>query len=100
MTTNSNAGSSPVDRKVRGQPDKWMPFESAPNDGKQFIAWNGEEMAILNKPPGCALGRWSKHNGKWYGAMVLFKNPTHWMKKPKAPNVELTGSPPHERNKE
>ena len=77
----------PVDRKAKGLEVGWLPFDSAPKDGKQFVAWNGEEMAILNQPPGCALGCWEKHKGTWHGAMVRFNNPTHWMPKPKTPNV-------------
>lgn len=65
--------------------DGWLPFESHPRDGSQFIVWNGKEMAILNKPYGYALGRWRKIRGSWFGAMVRFDNPTHWKKKPTPP---------------
>ena len=70
---------------------RWQPIETAPNDGKQFICWNGNEMAILNQPPGCAIGRWHKTSGKWNGGFVSFDKPTHWMPIPEAPNAEIRG---------
>lgn len=66
----------------------WLPFESHPKDGSQFIVWNGEEMAILNKPTGCALGRWKKIGKSWFGCLIRFDNPAHWRKIPKPPSIE------------
>jgi hypothetical protein len=66
---------------------EWQPIETAPTNGKQFICWNGEEMLILNKPKGHALGRWEKISKKWTGSFVRFDNPTHWMPLPPPPNT-------------
>lgn len=63
----------------------WNPIETAPRDGSFFVVWNGDEMAILNWPEGCLLGRWHKRKGGWSGSSVLFPNPTHWMKRPQPP---------------
>lgn len=52
-------------------------IESAPSDGSFFICWKGKEAMILNKPKGCALGKWKKHKGEWYGSFENF-DPTHW----------------------
>lgn len=65
---------------------EWKPIETAPNDGSQFIVFNGEEMLILNQPQGCALGRWIKNKYRWYGSFVRLDNPTHWMELPEPPN--------------
>ena len=64
---------------------EWQPMDTAPNNGRRFLCWNGEEMQILNQPKGHALGRWSKVGREWRGASVRFKNPTHWMELPTAP---------------
>ena len=66
---------------------EWQPIKTMPDNGKQVIVWNGEEMQVLNMPIGCALGRWSKINGKWCGASVRFDKPTHWKSLPPPPKV-------------
>lgn len=66
----------------------WQPIETIPTDGTFVIVWNGSEMAILNKPGTCALGRWSRHKGQWYGAIQCFGSPTHWAPCPLPPSVD------------
>ena len=72
---------------------EWQPIGTAPKDGKYFICFNGDEMMILNQPPGCAIGRWHKTRGKWNGAFERFDNPTHWMPLPEAPNADIKRTP-------
>lgn len=57
---------------------EWQPIATAPQDGKPFLCWNGEEMMVLNQPKDCALGTWHLISGKWCGHIVRFNHPTHW----------------------
>lgn len=65
----------------------WKPYKSFPQNGKQYIVWNGISMAILNKPKGHALGTWVKIGNKWYGSFNRFNNPTHWRELPTPPTI-------------
>ena len=59
-----------------------QPIETAPRDGTQFLAHDGKRYAVLNWPPGCALGDWSELSpGDWRGGATSFKA-TNWMSLP------------------
>lgn len=50
----------------------WQPIETAPKDGEQYVAWDGEKIAII----------W------WAGYWEVdepFGKPTHWMPLPAPP---------------
>jgi len=66
---------------------KWNPIETMPNDGTNVLACSGHRMMVVNKPRVCALGNWSKHNGRWCGSSVNFA-PTHWQHLPEFPVTE------------
>lgn len=62
----------------------WLPIESAPKDGTFFIAIEGTRMEVVNEPPGCMLGKWTRGKHGWCGAFVSIA-PTHWHHLPEPP---------------
>lgn len=67
----------------------WRPIETAPKDGKKYLATDGKFFLVLNEPPNHARGRWTKRGKTWYGAAEFGANDmTHWMPLPPAPSQE------------
>jgi hypothetical protein len=55
---------------------EWKPLNTAPRDGRQFIAWDGERQVIANWPEGCAIGEWTQvtvsRKKQWDGSFIRF----------------------------
>lgn len=76
----------------RTTPDReaWRPIETAPKDGKRFMAWHKGRVELF---------RWQGHDGTnrpvgWRDGFIYVYSegdedgPTHWMPLPTAPNGE------------
>lgn len=55
----------------------WQPIETAPKDGTEILAWDGDDRKILR----WALGRWDD----WDEMPSALGKPTHWMPLPEPP---------------
>lgn len=58
----------------------WRPIETAPRDGTRILlhrAGQGRWSTFV--------GAWSDHDRFWHDANSLFRDPTHWMPLPAAP---------------
>lgn len=52
--------------------EEWKDYDSHPINGEYFTVWNGKEMAILNQPNNCVLGKWKKIDGEWMVTMAIY----------------------------
>jgi len=68
---------------------EWLPIESAPRDGRFYLAYENGEMFVQNSPPGCYAGVWHKYRSNWTGSSDG-KNPTHWTPLPAPPTDRRT----------
>lgn len=75
----------------------WQPISTAPRDGKFYLATNGREFVVVNEPPGCARGIWTRSRGryKWVGMIHGPDDLTHWMPlpAPPVPSLDAKGEP-------
>jgi hypothetical protein len=69
-----------------GQSDKaspWQPIETAPKDGRIFLAYDPEIAGAWAPPSPIAFCRWDA--GVWVDDAYTEFNPTHWMLLPEPP---------------
>jgi len=70
---------------------QWNPIATIPNDGRFVLVTDGNNYDVVNYPPGCAMGKWTKwkvnKKTEWYG-MSSNLEPTHWMELPAQPSQE------------
>lgn len=68
--------------KALGRPT-WLPMTSTPRCGRQFLVRDRERrVAVVNHPPGCALGEWTFMAGRWAGSSVKWIDPVEWCEIP------------------
>lgn len=68
--------------KAMGRP-AWMPIASAPRCGRRFLVRDSDhQVAVVNHPPGCALGEWTFMAGRWAGSSVKWIEPVEWCEIP------------------
>lgn len=61
------------------------PISEAPQDGTQYLAWNGLSYMVLNQPDeSYSIGEWEFVDGEWIGHHVGH-HPTHFLPLPTPP---------------
>lgn len=67
---------------------EWQPIETAPKDGTEVLYWSADCGFLAgNEPPGYARGVWTKHRGKWSGAIDMKATAaTRWQPLPPQPS--------------
>lgn len=68
---------------------KWMPIETAPKDGTQYLAFGCGVFFLENRPPNHFPGEWTWNasRNQWRGHAHLspLNDATHWMPLPEPP---------------
>lgn len=66
---------------------QWKPIETAPRDGTEYIATDGQICTVENHPEGYMPGTWTKDGNKWsgYASRHIGYSPTHWIPLPEPP---------------
>jgi hypothetical protein len=79
----ANAEASAAAAAAWNQRSAWQPIETAPRDGSQILAWDGDELLIAWW---CDGGRWISDNLQQYHPGE-YENPTHWQPLPSPPPI-------------
>lgn len=65
----------------------WLPIATAPRDGTEVLAWDGEAHVVARWYPCPTYGPNSRDLGWWLMAKDFNKAPTHWCALPAPPEV-------------
>lgn len=66
------------------------PISEAPQDGTQYLAWNGVSHMVLNQPDeSYSIGEWELVDGEWIGHHVGH-HPTHFLPLPTPPKGDAS----------